>query len=285
MLVLSGRSYLVTGSSGFIGKALANRLESLGFPTLRQDAEFLDNGDWSDRLQELLERSKPGVIFHVGAIADTLADNVQTVMESNFQVTKLLADWSRANNAFLVFSSSAATYGTNGKFPSNLYGWSKYTAEQYVVQTGGAALRYFNVYGPGESHKGAMSSFFHQAFLKTISQEKVLLFPGHPRRDFVFISDVISANLAVSSIQGTSAGKTYEVGSGQANLFETGLDHMGIKYDYAPIGAIPEGYQFFTKSSPEEWAPGWRPEYSLESGLSAYRSYLIEEYGVINPHV
>ena len=60
---------------------------------------------------------------------------------------------------------------------------------------------------------------------------------------------------------------------------------MGIKFEYAPTDAIPEGYQFFTESSPEKWAPGWMPKYNLESGLSAYRNYLIEQYGVADTHV
>ena len=120
----------------------------------------------------------------------------------------------------MIYSSSAANYGERGENPSNLYGWSKYTAEDYVISNGGIALRYFNVYGPGEENKGSMASVALQMTRNYKEGKEIKLFPKKPKRDFVYIKDIISANLYAFENFNSLSGKYYEVGSGESRTFE-----------------------------------------------------------------
>ena len=151
---------LVTGAKGFIGKQLFNQLSlDASHNVLGIDDEYLSD-NWKENIDKILKSHDPDVIFHVGACSDTLEQDVNYMMVRNYESTKLLADWCKSKNKKIIYSSSAANYGTNGDYPANLYGWSKYVAEDYIVHTGGIALRYFNVYGPGEENKGRIKKFF-----------------------------------------------------------------------------------------------------------------------------
>lgn len=221
-----------------------------------------------------LDRLNPKTVFHVGACSDTLEQDVQFIMIRNYESTKVITDWCALNNRQIVYSSSAANYGEDGKHPSNLYGWSKYTAEDYVVKSGGVALRYFNVYGPGEELKGNMASFLYQAHLKHKRNEQIFLFPGKPLRDFVYIKDVISANIHASECYQLLSGKYFEVSTGIANSFEDMLETFGIRYEYSSGVTIPKGYQFFTRGDPKKWMKNWNPKFSLLQGVIDYKTYL-----------
>ena len=107
------------------------------------------------------------------------------MMLLNYEVTKYITDLCYEHMIPLVYSSSAANYGTNEQYPSNLYGWSKYAGEGYVVSRGGVALRYFNVYGPGEEDKGRMASVAYQMYKRYQNGDEIKLFPKKPLRDFV----------------------------------------------------------------------------------------------------
>ena len=133
---------LVTGSNGFIGKNLSQYLTQLDHKLGLLDAEYLREEDWEKSLLMELDRINPNIIFHVGACSNTLETNIQLMLEQNYQSTKLISDWCSERKRKLIYSSSAANYGVNGKYPSNLYGWSKYVAEDYVRKSGGVALRY-----------------------------------------------------------------------------------------------------------------------------------------------
>ena len=151
---------LITGSSGFIGKNLYKELSNkidLKIFTLDLEDFFNQDSEWDKNLISKLDVIDPKVIFHIGACSDTLESNVNLMMGLNYQSSKIIMDWVKDNNRKLIYSSSAANYGESGRFPSNLYGWSKYAAEGYITSNGGIGLRYFNVYGPGEEHKGKMS--------------------------------------------------------------------------------------------------------------------------------
>lgn len=173
----------MTGSSGFIGRNLSEQLGELGFTVKHLDSDYFKELDWQNSLLSILNDFDPKVIFHVGACSNTLELNVQYMMEQNYQSTKLISDWCKDERRNLIFSSSAANYGINSKYPSNLYGWSKYVAEDYVRISGGIALRYFNVYGPGEENKGAMSSFLYQAYVNR-SHGKSFALPRGPDSRF-----------------------------------------------------------------------------------------------------
>lgn len=265
---------LVTGSSGFIGKNLSKHLSELGFTIKLLDSDYFRELDWQSSLLNLLKDFDPKAIFHVGACTNTLELNVQYMMEQNYQSTKLISDWCSEKKRKLIFSSSAANYGINGKYPSNLYGWSKYVAEDYVRKSGGIALRYFNVYGPGEENKGVMSSFLYQAYASKNNGEKVLLFPGGPSRDFIYIKDVVGANLYALENFLDLTGGYYDVATGRSRLFEDVLNIAGIEFAYADESKIPAGYQFYTCGDPKKWMDGWKPNYTLEEGVADYLTYL-----------
>ena len=268
---------ILTGSSGFIGRNLRKKLQELNFEVSEINEDIFDSESWSEELNSNLDSSVDAV-FHVGACSNTLEKDVNYIMKVNYEFTKRISNFTKLNQIPLVYSSSAACYGTNNLYPSNLYGWSKYAAEDYVVNSGGIALRYFNVYGPGEEDKASMASFAYQAFIKFKNREKVKLFPSNPRRDFIYIDDVISANLHAFSNFGALDKRYYEVGSGEDNLFESVLNYAGIEFEYHDLNAIPHGYQFHTRSIPSNWMDGWKPQFDLESGIRSYMAYLVNSY-------
>ena len=269
---------LVTGSNGFVGRRLVTALKRIGYTVETLNEDYFSEKDWQNVLTASLEHLNPEGVFHVGACSDTLELDVQFMMTRNFESTKIISDWCSRNDRALVYSSSAANYGTNGSFPSNLYGWSKYVAEQYVIKNQGIALRYFNVFGPGEEDKGKMSSFIYQAFIKDLNGSPVLLFPKEPKRDFVYIEDVISANIHAFTNYKNIRKDFYEVSTGVASTFEEMLQSFGIQFAYSDESSIPEGYQFHTCGDKNKWMIGWHPEYSLIQGLQRYQEYLVTKF-------
>jgi ADP-L-glycero-D-manno-heptose 6-epimerase len=265
---------LVTGSSGFIGHQLVNSLTTIGMGIGEIDEEYFSAPDWKVALVNKLDHFNPKTVFHVGACSDTLKQDVQFMMTRNYESTKIIADWCVLNKRELIYSSSAANYGEAGRYPSNLYGWSKYAAEDYVVKSGGVALRYFNVYGPGEESKGNMASFLYQAYLMNKHSQEVFLFPGKPLRDFIYIKDVISANIHASECYKLLSGKYFEVSTGVASSFEEMLEIFGLEYKYSSDKLIPNGYQFLTRGDRSKWMKGWLPNFSLQQGVIEYREYL-----------
>jgi len=265
---------LVTGASGFIGKKLLEKLISTDVDAEGLDEEYFKTEDWGLTLRGQLELTKPETIFHVGACSDTLETDVQYMMTRNYEATKIIADWCVENGCQLVYSSSAANYGETGSYPSNLYGWSKYVAEDYVVKSGGIALRYFNVYGPGEHDKGKMASFLYQAYVRREKGEAIGIFPGKPLRDFIYVNDVVSANLHAQMNYAKLNGHYYEVSTGVASSFEQMLEILNLTYFYVDSDSIPKGYQYYTCGNSSKWMTDWTPIYSLEKGVLEYKEYL-----------
>lgn len=263
------KNILITGTKGFIGKNLLNELKGTHHIS-EINEDIFDIADWPDELSLKLKEYEPEVIFHVGACSNTLETNVNYMMTRNYEFTKILSEYALIHDVKLIYSSSAANYGTNGKYPSNLYGWSKYIAEQHVIQNGGIALRYFNVYGHGEAHKDKMASVAYQMYMKQFKGEDVKLFPKKPKRDFIYIKDVISANIHAYENYDELASNYYDVGSGIARTFEDVLLNIGVNFDYHDVSEIPVGYQFHTQSDKTQWMHGWEPKYSLEWGLAEY---------------
>lgn len=259
---------IITGTLGFIGSNLKKELESR-FEIIQINENIFQTANWRDEVSKYFWTDLK-VVFHVGACSNTLESDVNYMMLVNYEFTKYLTDLCVSKKVPLVYSSSAANYGTNGEYPANLYGWSKYAAEDYVISKGGIALRYFNVYGPGEENKGKMASVAYQMSVAHNEGKEIKLFPKKPRRDFVYVKDVISANLHAFEDHVLLKGKYYEVGSGEARSFEDVLNTIKIPFSYHPSESIPKGYQFFTKSDSKKWMPGWSPEWNLERGLADY---------------
>lgn len=267
---------VITGTFGFIGLNLHIKARNIFKKITSIEEGIFQSEDWQQHLISVLDINTPSVVFHVGACSDTLQTDVNYMMTRNYEFTKVLVDWCKSNKVPVVYSSSASSYGVNGKHPSNLYGWSKYAAEDYVVNNGGVALRYFNVYGPRENHKGRMASVAYQMYVRHKEEFPIKLFPGKPSRDFVYVEDVVDANLYAAEHFKDLKGKYYDVGVGKSETFEDVLSILGIPYKYNTKKSIPEGYQFYTCSDKNKWMPGWKPKFSLKEGLLEYKKYLDE---------
>lgn len=265
------KTALVTGTKGFIGKNLVKELQGkFNIIELNED-DIFNCENWYNELNKKLTHIKPDVIFHVGACSDTLETDVNYMMTRNYESTKILTDYCKNNHVKMIYSSSAASYGVNNSHPSNLYGWSKYIAEQYVISNDGIALRYFNVYGPGEEHKGKMASIIYQTLQKQKNGEEIKLFPGKPMRDFVYVKDIIKANILAYHCYYSHRNNYYDIGVGTERTFEDILKCLGITdYTYYNEKDIPKGYQFHTKANSENFMKGWKADYDLESGISDY---------------
>jgi len=257
---------IVTGHKGFIGSNLKKELEKK-YEVVGVEIEDLPN------LSTILHDTKPNAIFHVGACSDTLNEQLDWMMETNWESTVLISNYCSQVNIPLIYSSTAAIYGDLHGY-KNLYAWSKYTAEQHVVTNKQIALRYFNVYGPGEEHKGKMASVAYQSFTKHNNSVPVKLFPLNPRRDFVYIKDVVDANLFALKNYFKLEKKYYDVGVGKEESFEYVMDIMEIPYTYTEASEIPKNYQFNTVSNKDRWLKSWKPKYDLEKGLKEYKDYL-----------
>ena len=259
---------LLTGHKGFIGRNILKKLSENDINEVDYfDIEFYKNDNWGISLENKI--SKSDFVLHVGAISDTMLQDANKMMRFNFEYSKKIFDLSHKYGCKVIYSSSAANTGDNG-LPSNIYGWSKYLAEQYgsALLDHLVALRYFNVYGPGEEDKGKMSSVAYQASNKELFK----LFPKSPKRDFVFIDDIVSAT--VFPINNNVKKGVYEVGSATARTFEDVLNLMNVKYEYLDEKDIPKGYQFYTKASKDNFMPSWRPKYDLEKGIQSYLKFL-----------
>ena len=263
---------LLTGCEGFIGKRINDTLmkHTDVIRVVGIEKDYMNHSGWETALFKAV--SLCDVVLHVGAISDTMLKDPNEMLKYNYEFSKQLFDIAQINDKPVIYSSSAANTGDNG-LPSNIYGWSKYVTEQYGIAKNDfkfIGLRYFNVYGPGESHKGKMASVAHQAH----SVGRFMLFPKKPLRDFVYIDDVVDAT--IYPIFNDVARGVYEVGSGEARSFEDVLELMEIPYEYKGEYEIPKGYQFYTKSSEIKFMSGWKPKYNLEKGIKKYKEYLNE---------
>lgn len=265
---------VITGTDGFIGKNLINELTDKN-DILEINQNIFDSQDWVEELYNKLNSFGPDVIFHVGACSDTLETDVNYMMLLNYLFTQKLSDWCSVYSCKMIYSSSAANYGINGEYPSNLYGWSKFVAEQYILKNNGVALRYFNVYGSDESHKGRMASVAFQMMEKHKKDIEVKLFPLNPTRDFVYIKDVIFANIYALEHYEELKSNWYDVGFGESRNFEDVMNILNIPFSYHKQDLIPSGYQFYTCSNKEKWMEGWKPKYNLEEGLNEYKNYIL----------
>lgn len=259
----------VTGNKGFIGRALQIELEKQGYIVVGIEKWIFRKDSWAKDYQEYLEGIKPDAVFHVGACSDTQNQDATEMLKLNTLSTYIIADYCQKNTIPLIFSSSASVYGSKGE-PETLYAWSKYLAELYCIKMGAIALRYFNVYGHYELEKGKMASVACQAYSKWKFGERMKLFPQRPTRDFVYIKDVVSANIHAWDNYESLKGKAYDVGSGQSRAFEEVMNIMNILFDYLPDEQIPANYQFMTKADDSKFMQGWEPKYSIEQGLTEY---------------
>tara|TARA_Y100000310_G_scaffold335255_1_gene416816 strand:+ start:3981 stop:4778 length:798 start_codon:yes stop_codon:yes gene_type:complete len=255
---------LLTGNRGFIGSNLVLQVRD------NNELDFIEQNDY-DKTNNIPEKVRwCDVVAHIGAVADTLENDVNYMMKNNWLHSKELFDLAHEHSKKVVFASSAAIYG-NDKDYLNPYAWSKHIAESYGLEkvNNFISLRYFNVYGPGEGHKGKMASMAHHALVTG----KIKLFQGKPQRDFVYIKDVIGATK--NAILETHASGIYDVGTGEARTFEDMMDALSVPYEYLykPEGRTPPHYQMHTCAKKENWLKNWEPKYMLEAGLKEYKEW------------
>jgi len=245
---------IVTGAAGFIGsnivKALNERGENrvIAVDNLTRADKFknlvdCEIDDYLDKT-EFVERFKRGdfgrvrAVFHEGACSDTMETDGRYMMDNNFRYSRDVMDACLAQGAQFLYASSAATYGGSSRFveerevekPLNVYGYSKFLFDQIVRQvlpkaeSQIAGFRYFNVYGPRETHKGRMASVAFHNFNQFRSEGKVKLFgeyngyaAGEQTRDFISVEDVVKVNLFFFDHPEKSG--IFNLGTGRAQPF------------------------------------------------------------------
>jgi ADP-L-glycero-D-manno-heptose 6-epimerase len=312
---------LVTGGAGFIGSNIVAGLNDAG----RSDVVVCDllghDGKWRNlakrqladivppaQLTDWLKGRKLDAILHLGAISETTATDGDLVIETNFRFSMRLLDWCTANATPFIYASSAATYGDGAQGfkddpspaalkqlrPMNLYGWSKHLFDMAVIDRltrreklppQWAGLKFFNVFGPNEYHKGTMMSVLARRFADIKAGRPVQLFKSHregiadgdQRRDFIYVDDVVRVMmwlLATPSISGL-----FNVGTGAARSFK---DMMLAAF--ATLGASPNiqyidmpeqirgSYQYFTQSEVDRLrAAGYNSGFTkLEDAVELY---------------
>jgi ADP-L-glycero-D-manno-heptose 6-epimerase len=303
--------HIVTGAAGFVGSNLVRVLNERGVrqilavDDLSQGDKFrnlrdCEIADYMDRVEfrEFIRRGAPGLqadsILHQGACADTTEANGRYMMDNNYTYSKELLRWALEHRVPFVYASSASVYGlarqctetSDHEEPLNVYAYSKLLFDNYVrrlmpqITSTVAGLRYFNVYGPREKHKGRMASMVWQLYhqLKTMGVARLFegtdgYAAGEQRRDFVFVGDVVDVNLFFAF--GPCRQGIFNVGTGTSQAFNDiariliGLLGRG-EVQYIPFPESLQGkYQSFTESDITRLrAAGYsRPMTTLEEGV------------------
>jgi len=289
---------VVTGGAGFIGSVLAAALNEAGRSDLVIVDRFGHDEKWRniakrdffeivpvEALHSWLERfgGEVEAIFHLGAISATTFTDADEIIANNLNYSIALWRWCAAAKRPLIYASSAATYGDGTAGfddaggidafkrlrPMNLYGWSKHAFDLWALRqaVAGAApphwagLKFFNVFGPNEYHKGDMMSLVAKNYRKVAAGETIRLFKSHrpdyrdgeQRRDFVYAKDCVAAMLWLWR-QGRDSG-IYNIGSGEARSFLDLMNALGTACGRAPniefVEIPPEirpNYQYFTEA-------------------------------------
>ena len=309
---------LVTGAAGFIGSVLVWELNRRGCSQVAI-ADFPGGGNKSANLaglhytafieaSELHARLDSGAvgkldcIFHLGACSSTTETNETYLRENNFEYSRKLAEWALGAGVRFIYASSAATYGDGSAGmddtdliqmqqlkPLNLYGQSKQWMDLHALQEGWldrtVGLKYFNVFGPNENHKGDMRSLVCKSYAEVLKTGVIRLFKSHrpeyrdgeQRRDFLYVKDAVAMTLHLAATP--NANGIFNIGSGQARTWNdlaravfTALGRKPrIEYIDMPE-VIRDKYQYFTQAEIHKLlGTGYdRPVTSLEDAVRDY---------------
>jgi ADP-L-glycero-D-manno-heptose 6-epimerase len=309
--------FIVTGGAGFIGSNLVKSLNKRGYTDiiivdhlsdkfkqrnldkLKFDLYF----DKTDFRHQIHENRVPKVngVFHLGACSSTTEANEAYLNDNNTQYTRDLCEWSLQNQARFVYASSAATYGDGSKGycdddavmptlePLNLYGWSKQHFDLWACRTRAlrniAGIKYFNIYGPGEDHKGEMRSLVNKAYTQICHEGRITLFKSHrsdyrdgeQQRDFIYIDDAVAVTLFFYDHPEISG--LFNCGTGEArtwvDLAKSLFAAMGKtpKIDFIDMPEmIRDKYQYYTQADIIKLRKAGysQPFLSIEEGVRRY---------------
>lgn len=300
MYNLEQRPVVVTGAAGLIGSALIWALNRRGI----EDIIAVDRLDESEKWRHLVPLrftdyvdaddfaslvddhpgafGSVGTVFHLGACSSTTERDADYLMRNNYEYTKVLAQWAVERDVRFVYASSAATYGGLEDLlsddidlrelrPLNMYAYSKQLFDLYAQRSGLSdrivGLKYFNVFGPNEDHKGEMRSIVCKAYEQISANGRVALFKsyrpefrdGEQRRDFLYVKDAVEMTLAVAQ---SDASGLVNVGSGRA---QTWLDL--VRPIFAALD-VPERIEFI--EMPELLRPKY--QYSTQARIDRLRA-------------
>ena len=300
------KKYLVTGGAGFIGSNIAKTLEAQGHEVTVID-DFSKNGHFKnliafkgdviagDLFNYLPENDYFDAIFHEAAITDTTVMDQKVMMEQNVEAFRNLLNYAAENEVpKVIYASSAATYG-NGTVPmkesqpthpENVYGFSKVIDDNVARMFSHdhqdmkiIGLRYFNVFGPGEDYKGKMASMVYQLYNQMKAGKRPRVFKyGEQMRDFVYVKDVVKANLC--ALQNGKETAVYNCATGTARSYNDVikcLNHelgTNLEPEY-----IDNPYPFFQNKTEADMSLafekiGYKPDFSLEAAIADYVSIL-----------
>lgn len=314
---------ILTGGAGFIGSNIVAGLQECGKTDLvvvdwlgkddkwrniakRELRAIVHPNRMMDYLNEYVDEIE--MVIHMGAISSTTETDVDLIVQTNFEMTMRLWRFCADHEKRFIYASSAATYGSgefgfdddaslgylNSLRPLNAYGWSKAlvdraiareVAEQRRIPVQHVGLKFFNVYGPNEYHKGGQKSVVAHIYPLVVENKEVQLFKsynpeyldGEQKRDFVWVGDIVSVVLWLFDHPSVSG--LFNVGSGEARTFydlaaavwRATAQTPKIAYKEMPV-KIREKYQYFTKANLARLrAAGYdRPMMSLEDGVKEY---------------
>jgi len=285
---------VVTGGAGFIGSAIVWKLNSMGIDKIVIVDELGKDDKWKnlvglryedfihkdDFIAMVLNRNVPfkvSTIIHMGACSSTTEKDADYLMDNNVHYSQELAKYSLANGIRFIYASSAATYGdgSNGYednesalyqlHPLNMYGYSKHLFDLWIKRNSlndkVVGLKFFNVYGPNEYHKGEMRSVVHKAFEQVRDTGKVKLFKsykpeykdGEQKRDFIYVKDAV--DMTLHFFENKNLTGIYNIGTGRAQtwlelvnaVFEALNKPVNIEFIDMPE-EIKNKYQYFTEA-------------------------------------
>jgi ADP-L-glycero-D-manno-heptose 6-epimerase len=309
---------IVTGGAGFIGSNIVKTLNQQG----RTDiiivddltdgtkfrnivdcdiADYWDQDDFLNRIQTKTDLPDIDVIFHEGACSSTTEWDGKYMMQNNYEFSKSLLHYCLGQSITFIYASSAATYGTTKQFtenreyegPLNVYGYSKWQFDQYVRslnlsnESQVVGLRYFNVYGPREQHKGSMASVAFHLHNQLLNGEDLKLFEGcdgyedgGQLRDFIYVDDVVAVNLWL--FENPQVSGIFNVGTGKAQSFKDVADaviefHQKGQIEYIPFPEHLKGsYQSYTQADMNKLREaGYNASFkTVQEGVALYLAWL-----------
>ena len=308
---------LVTGGAGFIGSNLAKKLAADGHNVVAADAfvsahfsnlidfpgDVLTLRDPMD-IQSMIALGSFDVIFHQASITGVIGPNgedqsdAHRMMRNNVETFRSLLDWAVATKARMVWASSCSVYGrgpvpmkeSQPPDPLNSYAFSKLTMERLAAHYAPklthpiVGLRYSNVYGPGEDHKGKLASMIHQLAKQMRAGKRPRIFTaGEQRRDFVYIADAVDANLKAmnaneSGVFNAGAGRAWSFNQIVAELNRVLSTDLAPDYFHNPYSFTQDWTQ--TDQTEAKRVLGYEPKFDLAKGIDAY--YASKKLGISN---